>query len=70
MQGTRQLIAELDAALDRIHRETIVALLGCAVLAFAYPRIGLLEFVEFAYTLDWIIASVGIGVLVGLWARR
>lgn len=70
MPEAKQVIAKLDAALDRVHRETVVALLGCAVIAFAYPRRGSLEFIEFAFTLDWIIASVGIGVLVGLWARR
>lgn len=53
-----------------MHRETVVAMLGGAILTFAYPRSDSLEFIEFAYALDWIIASVGIGVLVGLWARR
>lgn len=70
MHRAKHVLASLDLALDRTHRETVVALLGGAILAFAYPRLDSLEFIEFAYALDWIIASVGIGVLVGLWARR
>lgn len=70
MHRAKHVLASVDMALDRMHRETVVAMLGGAILTFAYPRSDSLEFIEFAYALDWIIASVGIGVLVGLWARR
>jgi hypothetical protein len=70
MQTLRNSLKSLDALLDRHHYQTIVLFLGTGVLAYVIPRRDERAIIETAFTLDWILAAAGLGVLVHLLTRR